>query len=199
MRRLSEPINSRSANLFGRFAAPACPPATMGSLSATCCATAAAILQKVLQVIPPIVVSDFLARLYSAQSYDHDATPASDWFCIRLTGMIDVTGKVPSRRAIDSPSLVDLELIFGAACLTPIGFYSGNAPAAIGRNVGFYTCPSFRPGGASHRLVVVGLAVFCRRRQRQTSLARRGCEVGARFGHFGVRMRHSDRIAAWRR
>ena len=49
--------------------------------------------------------------------------------------MIDVTGDVPSRRAIDSPLLVDLELIFGAACLTPIGFLGGNAPAAIGRDI----------------------------------------------------------------
>jgi hypothetical protein len=46
--------------------------------------------------------------------------------------MIDVTGKVPSRRAVHGPLLVDLELIFGAACLTPIGFLGGNAPAAIG-------------------------------------------------------------------
>src|SRR5215472_19241891 len=49
--------------------------------------------------------------------------------------MIDVTGHVPSRRAIDGPSLVDLELIFGAACLTLIGFLSGKAPAAIGRDI----------------------------------------------------------------
>src|SRR5215831_17184286 len=49
--------------------------------------------------------------------------------------MIDVTGHVPSRRAIDGPSLVDLELIFGAACLTPIGFLSSKAPAAIGRDI----------------------------------------------------------------
>jgi hypothetical protein len=34
--------------------------------------------------------------------------------------------------AVDGPSLVDLELIFGAACLTPIGFFGGNLPAAIG-------------------------------------------------------------------
>ena len=50
--------------------------------------------------------------------------------------MIDVTGHVPSRRAIDGPSLVDLERIFGAARLTPIGFLSGNARAAIGRDIG---------------------------------------------------------------
>jgi hypothetical protein len=37
-------------------------------------------------------------------------------------GEDDVTGNIPSRRAIDDPLLVDLELIFGAACLTPIGF-----------------------------------------------------------------------------
>ena len=49
--------------------------------------------------------------------------------------MIDVTGHVPSRRAIDGPSLVDFELIFGAACLTPIGLLSSNAPAAIGRDI----------------------------------------------------------------
>ena len=49
--------------------------------------------------------------------------------------MIDVTGQIPSRRAIDGPSLVDLELISGAARLTPIGFRGGNAPAAIGRDM----------------------------------------------------------------
>jgi hypothetical protein len=123
-----------ASKLFGSFAA-ACSPATKRSLSAACGATAAAILQKVLQVVPAIVVGDFLPRLDSAQSHDHDPAPASDWFCIRPTGMIDVTGQVPARRAIDGPSLVDLELIFGAACLTPVGFLGGNAPAAIGRDV----------------------------------------------------------------
>jgi len=49
--------------------------------------------------------------------------------------MIDVTGHVPSRRAIDRPSLVELELIFGAECLTSIRLLSGNAAAAIGRNI----------------------------------------------------------------
>jgi hypothetical protein len=125
---------TETTNLFGLFAA-ASSPVTKSSLSVACCATAAAILQKVLQIIPPIVVGDFLPRLYSAQSHDHDPAPASDWFCIRPTGMIDVTCKVPSRRAVDGPSLVELELISGAACLTPIGFLGGNAPAAIGRYI----------------------------------------------------------------
>jgi hypothetical protein len=49
--------------------------------------------------------------------------------------MIDVTGHIPSRRAIDGPPLVELELILGTACLTPISLLSGNAPAAIGRDV----------------------------------------------------------------
>jgi hypothetical protein len=110
-------------------------PATKSSLSTACRATAAVILQKVLQIIPPIVVGNFLPRLDSAQSHDHDTAPASDWFCIRATRMIDVTCQVPSRRAVDGPSLVELELISGAACLTPIGFLGGNAPAAIGRYI----------------------------------------------------------------
>ncbi len=110
-------------------------PATKSSLSTACRATAAVILQKVLQIIPPIVVGNFLPRLYSAQSHDHDPAAASDWFCIRPTGMIDVTCKVPSRRAVDRPSLVDLKLISGAACLAPISFLGGNAPAAIGRDI----------------------------------------------------------------
>jgi len=50
--------------------------------------------------------------------------------------MIDVTCQVPSRRAVDGPSLIQLELISGAAYLTPIGFLGGNAPAAIGRDIG---------------------------------------------------------------
>jgi hypothetical protein len=124
---------TETTNLFGLFAASS--PATKSSFSAACCATAAAIFQKALHIFPPIVVGDFLPRLYSAQSHDHDPAPASDWFCIRPTGMIDVTCKVPSRRAVDGPSLVELELISGAACLTPIGFLGGNAPAAIGRYI----------------------------------------------------------------
>ena len=122
-----------TSNLFGPFAAIS--PATKSSLSAACRTTVATILQKVLPILPSIVVGDFLAWLDSAQCHDHDPTPSSDWFCIWPTGMIDITGHVPSRRAIDGPSLVDLELIFGAACLTPIGFLSGNAPAAISRDI----------------------------------------------------------------
>ena len=96
---------------------------------------AAAILQKVLQMVPPIVVGNFLARVDSAQSNNYDPAPAPHRFCIWPTRMIDVTRYVPSRRAIDGPSLVDLEQIFGAARLTPIGFLSGNALAAIGRDI----------------------------------------------------------------
>jgi hypothetical protein len=121
---------TETANLFGPFAA-ASSPATKDSLSTTCCATAAAILQKVLQILPPIVVGNFLTRLDSAYCHDHNTAPASDWFCIRPTGMIDVTCQVPSRRAVDGPSLVELELISGAACLTPVGFLGANASAAI--------------------------------------------------------------------
>ena len=88
-----------------------------------------------LQIIPPIVVGNFLPRLDSTQCNDHDPAPASHWLCIRSTGMIDVTCKVPSRRAVDRPPLVELKLISGAACLTPIGFLGGNAPAAIGRYI----------------------------------------------------------------
>ena len=51
-------------NLFGLFAA-ASSPVTKSFLSAACCATAAAILQKALHILPPIVVGDFLARLDS--------------------------------------------------------------------------------------------------------------------------------------
>src|SRR6516165_10434893 len=41
-------------------------PATKSSLSAACCTTAAAILQKVLHVLPPIVVGNFVTCLDSA-------------------------------------------------------------------------------------------------------------------------------------
>jgi hypothetical protein len=115
--------------------AAAISPATKSSPSAACCTTATTILTKIVHILAPIIVGDFLAWLDSAQCHDHDPTPSSDWFCIRPTGMIDVTGHVPSRRAIDRPSLVELELIFGAACLTSIRFLGGNAPAAIGRNI----------------------------------------------------------------
>lgn len=110
-------------------------PATKSSLSTACCATAAAILQKALHILPPIVVGNFLPRLYSPQRHDHYAAPASYRLCIRPTAMIDVTCHVPSRRAVDGPSLIELKLISGAACLTPIGFLGGNAPAAIGRDI----------------------------------------------------------------
>jgi hypothetical protein len=125
---------TETTNLFGLFAA-ASSPVTKSSLSAACCATAAAILQKALHIFPPIVVGDFLPQLDSPQRHNHYTAPASYRLCIRPTGMIDVTCKVPSRRAVDRPSLVDLKLISGAACLTPIGFLGGNAPAAIGRDI----------------------------------------------------------------
>jgi hypothetical protein len=47
--------------LCGPFAASS--PATKSSLSAACCTTAATILQKVLHILPPIVVGDFFAWL----------------------------------------------------------------------------------------------------------------------------------------
>ena len=125
----------QTANLFDPFAAAAGSPATKSSLSAACCATAAAIFQKILHILPPIVEGDFFFRLDSAHCYDYDPALAAHWFCIRPAGMIDVTRRVPSRRAVDGPSLVDLELISGAACLTPIGFFGGNAPAAIRRDI----------------------------------------------------------------
>ena len=128
-------LANRDRQLFGPFAAAARSPATKSSLSATRWATAAAILQKVLQVLPPIVVGDFLPGLDSAQSHDHDPAPASDRLCIRPTAMIDVTGHVPSRRAVDGPSVVELELISGAACLTSVSFLGGQASAAIGRDM----------------------------------------------------------------
>ena len=125
----------QTANLFDPFAAAARSPATKSSLSSACCAKAAAIFQKILHILPPIVEGDFFFRLDSAHCYDYDPALAAHWFCIRPAGMIDVTRRVPSRRAVDGPSLVDLELISGAACLTPIGFFGGNAPAAIRRDI----------------------------------------------------------------
>jgi hypothetical protein len=110
-------------------------PATNSSLSEARCATAAVILQKVLQILPPIVEGNFLPRLDSAQCHDHYPAPASHWFCIRPTGMINVTPHVPSLRAVDGPSLVELEHISGATGLAPVGFLGGNAPAAIGRDI----------------------------------------------------------------
>src|SRR5271169_856307 len=49
--------------------------------------------------------------------------------------MVDVTRHVPSRRAIDRPSGVELEHISCAACLAPICFLGGNAPASIGSDI----------------------------------------------------------------
>jgi hypothetical protein len=49
--------------------------------------------------------------------------------------MIDVTGDVPSRRAVDGSPLVELEHISRASRLVPISFLCGNAPAAVGRDV----------------------------------------------------------------
>jgi hypothetical protein len=56
---------TETANLFGRFAATS-SPATKSSLSAARCATAAAILQKALHILPPIVVGNLLPGLDSA-------------------------------------------------------------------------------------------------------------------------------------
>src|SRR6516165_3192952 len=65
-----------TAYLSGPLAAPACSPATKSSLSTARRTTAAAILQKVLQILPPIVVGNFLARLDAAQSHNYDPAPA---------------------------------------------------------------------------------------------------------------------------
>jgi len=58
-------VLDRHPILCGPFAA-ATSPATKSSLSAACCTTTATILQKVLHILPPIIVGDFLAWLDSA-------------------------------------------------------------------------------------------------------------------------------------
>src|SRR5262245_15745533 len=50
--------------------------------------------------------------------------------------MIDVTRHVPSRRTVDGPALGEFEHVSCAARLAPIRFFTGDAPAAIGRDIG---------------------------------------------------------------
>ena len=55
--------------------------------------------------------------------------------------------------------------------------------------------PLFRPGVHHTGSSSSGLAVFCGRRQRQASLARRGCELGARQL---TRLQSGLRLRGWR-
>jgi hypothetical protein len=49
--------------------------------------------------------------------------------------MIDVARQIPSRRAVDGPSVVYGEHVSRAARLAPLGLFGRYAPAAIGRDM----------------------------------------------------------------
>ncbi len=72
----------------------------------------------------------------AAQCDDYDTAIAVDWLRIRAARMIDVSGHVPSRRAVDTPSAVQLENIARAPCQASVGFFGRYSPAAISCNAG---------------------------------------------------------------
>src|ERR1700761_5280650 len=50
--------------------------------------------------------------------------------------MVEVARLIPSRRAVDGPALIEREQIARAARLAPVGFFVGDAGAAVGRDIG---------------------------------------------------------------
>ncbi len=65
--------------------------------------------------------------------------------------MVDVAGEVVSRRAVDGPSLVDLEHVFRAVAPFPLlRLRGGDPPAAIGDDIGLARdrlhCEQAEPG-----------------------------------------------------
>lgn len=110
-------------------------PANGCRLCAARCASAAAFLEEEVEIFASVVVGYFVSRGDGTQRYEHDPTLAHHRLRIRAAGMIDVTCHIPSWRAVDYPSVVKFEHIFGASSLASVGFLGRDAPATIGRDV----------------------------------------------------------------
>src|SRR5450432_7139 len=87
----------------------------------TACRAAAIVLEKQIKIFPSVVVGNFFPRLDTARCNDYNSAVASNRIRIRSTGMIDVARQIPSRRAIDGPSVIDSEHISRAARLASLG------------------------------------------------------------------------------
>src|SRR6202023_2672719 len=99
-------------------------------------AAPAFILQEVFEVSRCVVVRYLLARRDKPQRDEHDPALARYRLGVRPAGMVHITSQIPSRRSVDDPAAVELEHIFCAQSLPPIGFFGRNSPAAIGGDVG---------------------------------------------------------------
>src|SRR6185295_2074385 len=70
------------------------------------------------EILAPIIVGDFLARLDRPQcAQDDGATTDHHGFRIRPAGMVGIAPEIAARRAVDRPLVVELEHVFGAEAL----------------------------------------------------------------------------------
>src|SRR3984885_1157670 len=99
-------------------------------------AAAAFILQGVFEVFRSVIVRYLLARRDKPQRDEHDPALARYRLGVRPAGMVHITSQIPSRRSVDDPAAVELEHIFCAQSLPPVGFFSRNARTTIGGDVG---------------------------------------------------------------
>ena len=109
---------------------------TASNLFNTQRATAAAALEKVVYILPSVIIGDLFSLLDTAQCYDYDTAIASHRLRVRLTGMINVASHIPPWRAVDGPSAVQCKHISCATCLTLVSFLDRYTPTAISRDIG---------------------------------------------------------------
>jgi hypothetical protein len=106
-----------------------CPHAATG-------AAAAAIPDEIIIIFLAVIVGYFLPRRDRAQRHEHDLSLAHYRLRIWPAGMIHVTRHIPAWGAVDRPSAVEFEHVFGALPLASLRFLNRNAATAIGRDVG---------------------------------------------------------------
>src|SRR4029077_9469817 len=116
-------------------AAHPCPLAPQSFSSDACCTAAAAVVEKEFPIFSAIVVGNLFPKIDPAQCDNHDPSFPSNGLGIWPARMIDVTRHIPSWRAINGPPLVECKHISRAARLASVGFFTGNAPPAIGSNI----------------------------------------------------------------
>src|SRR5215831_18534125 len=85
-------------------------------------AFAAVFLDEGIEVVAAVVVGDLVARVDGPDRADQNLVLLDIGFGVRLAGMVDVAGDVPAARAVDGPTVVDLEQILGIELVRdPVG------------------------------------------------------------------------------
>ncbi len=85
----------------------------------------------VFEIVIAVVIGNFLVRLNISQRPDEHAAAIGVGLCIRIAGMIGVSGDIAARGAIDGDPRVDLVEVAVAAPFESAGFLGTHASAFI--------------------------------------------------------------------